>query len=211
MNAVPHPFSGVEQQREAAKLGMWIFLATEVLFFGGLFAGYAAYRFLYPEAFQEGSHHMDLTLGAANTAVLLTSSCTMALSLGALHAGRTGRALALLGASFLLGLIFLGIKAVEYRHHVLDHLFPGSRFQFEGELAGPVELFFWLYFTMTGLHALHVIIGVGVIGAMAWLVQRGRVNRERFLPLEVAGLYWHFVDIVWVYLFPLLYLAGVRG
>ena len=189
-------FSELEQQRDAARLGMWIFLATEVLFFGGLFAAYSTYRFLYPHAFAEGAKHMERLLGGINTAVLLTSSLFMAFAVREAKLGRTRRQIGWLSLTWVLGLAFLAIKGIEYAHHIR-----------EGMPEGRQKLFILLYFAMTGLHAIHVTIGLGAIAtlaAIAWRERRGPPPNPT--PVELTGLYWHFVDIVWIFLFPLLYL-----
>ena len=194
------------QQFEASHLGMWIFLITEIMFFGGLFAGYTVYRTLYPQAFAETSKHMDLWAGAINTGVLITSSLTMALSV---HASRTGARNALvrnLLATIFLGSVFLGIKAYEYYHKWVEHLVPGPNFQFDGP--PQAQLLFSFYFAMTGLHATHMIIGIGMLAYLTVHARRGLYRPEYFTPVEMTGLYWHFVDIVWIFLFPLLYLIG---
>lgn len=208
---VAHHFETIGQQREAATLGMWIFLGTEVLFFGGLLTAYTMYRFLYPEAFQEASGHLDIVLGGINTAILLGSSYTMALSVWSLQKRRRRLTLAMLALTAFLGAVFLSIKAYEYHHKHTEHLVPGVAFHYDGSQTEQAELFFWLYFAATGLHALHVLAGVGLLATMAFLVWRRRVTDERYTPLEISGLYWHFVDIVWVFLFPLLYLIGPLG
>jgi cytochrome c oxidase subunit 3 len=211
---VAHHFDDAEQQYTAAQLGMWLFLATEVLFFGGLFAAYAVYRYWYPESFVEGSHHLDVPLGAVNTAVLLTSSLTMALSV---HAAQTSRRRAIvrnLVLTVLLGGAFLGIKGYEYYHKYEEHLVPGPYFVApklstttqQEQRSSPIELFFSLYFLMTGLHAVHMILGVVILMVLMVAASRGAFSADYFTPVEMTGLYWHFVDIVWVFLFPLLYL-----
>ena len=207
-SALAHHFESLDQQKEAATLGMWVFLVTEVLFFGGLFAGYAIYRSWYPEAFAAASHELDIVLGSVNTVVLITSSLTMALAVHAAQTGERRLVLWLLLATMALGATFLGIKGVEYYHKFAEHHVPGPAFSFEPEHFSHAQIFFSLYFVMTGLHALHMIIGLGimtVIGIMAW---RRQFDSEYYTPVEVAGLYWHFVDIVWIFLFPLLYLIG---
>jgi cytochrome c oxidase subunit III len=210
--ALAHHFDDLEQQKEASTLGMWIFLGTEVLFFGGLFLAYSIYRSWYPEAFAASSHTLDLTLGAVNTVALITSSLTMAL---AVHAAQTGNRKALmlfLVATMVLGAVFLGIKAVEYADKFEHHHVPGVDFHFEEEaLAREAEIFFSLYFVMTGLHALHMVIGLGIMLWMLWWAWNGTITREYESPIEISGLYWHFVDIVWIFLFPLLYLLGRHG
>lgn len=208
--AVAHQFDDPEQQHESSYLGMWVFLATEVLFLGGLFASYSVYRFTYPEAFTAASRHLFMWLGAVNTAVLLCSSLTMALAVHAAQRGRRGRLIGFLIATMLLGLMFLGIKATEYYLEYQEHLVPlkGFIFAYEGPDPRKAELFFNFYFAMTGLHALHVIIGVGIVGLMAVLAWRNRFSAQYSTPVELGGMFWHFVDIVWVFLFPLLYLVG---
>ena len=209
--ALAHQFDDLEQQREATTLGMWVFLVTEVLFFGGLFLVYSVYRTWYPAAFAAASHELDITLGGINTAVLITSSLTMAL---AVHAAQTGSRLLLLTfltATMILGAVFLGIKSVEYAHKFAEHHVPGAGFQFDREFVRQAQLFFSLYFLMTGLHALHMIIGIGIMLWMFWWSWRGTITTEYYAPIEISGLYWHFVDIVWIFLFPLLYLLGRHG
>jgi cytochrome c oxidase subunit 3 len=207
-SALAHQFEDIEQQRDAAALGMWVFLATEVMFFGGLFMGYAFGRWAYPQAFSEASHHLHVLIGGINTGVLLISSLFMALAVQSAQLGNRKRLVGFLMLTALLGVIFLGFKAIEYHKHYVEHLIPGSGFFYSG--SAKAEIFFWLYFAMTGLHALHVLVGVGVITIMATLSWRGWFSSEHYMPIEVTGLYWHFVDIVWVFLFPLLYLIGHR-
>jgi cytochrome c oxidase subunit III len=203
-----HHFTTREQQYEAANLGMWAFLVQEILFFGGLFGGYTVYRTQYFEAFVEGSHHLDVGLGALNTAVLIGSSLTMALAVRAAQTGRKYGIISWLIATIGLGCTFLGIKTIEYTHKYHQGLVPGSGFSVDSPLAGPLKIFFSFYFVMTGMHAFHMIIGVGI---MLWLIfkaSRDSFSSKYFTPVEVCGLYWHFVDIVWIFLFPLLYLIG---
>jgi cytochrome c oxidase subunit III len=210
-HAVPglaHHFDTLEQQTEATTLGMWVFLVTEVLFFGGLFLVYTVYRHWYPDAFVAASHELDVTLGTINTAVLITSSLTMALAVHAAQLGRRNALMLLLAATMILGGIFLGIKSVEYYHKFVEHHVPGPAFQFEKEYFRHAQIFFSLYFLMTGLHALHMIIGFGIMLWMLIWAWNGTITKEYFSPIEISGLYWHFVDIVWIFLFPLLYLIG---
>jgi cytochrome c oxidase subunit 3 len=209
--SLAHHFDSLEQQRDATTLGMWVFLTTEVLFFGGLFMVYAVYRSWYPEAFAAASHSLDVVLGTVNTAVLITSSLTMALAVHAAQTGRRGLLMAFLALTMILGATFLGIKSVEYYHKFAEHHVPGPGFQFEKEYFRHAQLFFSLYFVMTGLHALHMIIGVGIMLWMFWWSWRGTITAEYSSPIEISGLYWHFVDIVWIFLFPLLYLLGRHG
>lgn len=194
---------------ETARLGMWIFLATEVLFFGGLFACYAAYRFLYSDTFSLASARLDVLLGGVNTAVLLTSSLTVALAVSRSRRGRSSDAGFWLAASSLLALAFLAIKGSEYHHKFVEHLVPGPDFAFEEGSPGPARIFFGLYFVMTGLHAIHVVLGILLLGGLAVVAYTGRLRPGEDARLECAGLYWHFVDIVWIFLFPMLYLIGV--
>jgi cytochrome c oxidase subunit 3 len=206
--SLAHHFENLEEQREAATLGMWCFLVTEVLFFGGLFLTYTLYRAWYPDAFAAASHEMLIWAGTINTVVLITSSLTMAL---AVHAAQTGNRRALLGflvATMVLGVAFLGIKAFEYRTGFLEGHFPGPGFRFEAKYFQHAQIFFSLYYLMTALHAVHMIIGLGIMGVMLWMSWRGTINADYYNPIEISGLYWHFVDIVWIFLFPLLYLIG---
>ena len=210
---VAHHFDDAEQQLDAATLGMWLFLANEVLFFGGMFLAYFVYRFKYPEAFAEGSRHLDVWLGCLNTGVLLCSSLTMALAVHAAQTNASKQIVKFMLITIVLGAVFVGVKAYEYNHKFHEHLVPGQNFHVE-DLSDPsisqghVQLFFGLYFAMTGMHALHMLIGFGVLGTVAWLAHRNTFSAEYYTPVELSGLYWHFVDIVGVFLFPLLYLIG---
>ena len=253
-----HHFPSRRRQFEAGKLGMWIFLATEVLLFGGLFCAYAVYRANHPEIFVWAHRFLDTTLGALNTAVLIGSSFTMALAVRAAQLGRRHALVRLLGATILLAAVFLGVKGVEYEHKWKEGLLWGKRFRPveasptaaggtpqpllvpapppgagasersgiplapEGPagLAGAapvlephdsrpprnVQIFFGVYFVMTGLHGLHVIAGMVVLGVMLVRARRGEFGSSYFTPVDLAGLYWHLVDLIWIYLFPLLYL-----
>ena len=209
-------FDSYEQQRESASLGMWLFLAQEVMFFGGLFLAYLVYRHAFPAAFTAGSHHLDIRLGAFNTAVLIASSLTMALAVRGAQTGARRATVLFLALTMLLGATFLGVKAVEYGHKWEEHHVPGPTFHYEPEPGGHgaavdpgnVEMFFSLYFAMTGLHALHMIVGIGLLAWLLWHAARGRFTPENHNYVEGVGLYWHFVDIVWIFLFPLLYLIG---
>ena len=206
--ALAHQFDSLGQQTEAATLGMWVFLVTEVLFFGGLFLTYAVYRSFYPAAFSAASHELDILLGGINTAVLITSSLTMALAVHAAQLGQRRLLMIFLVVTMVLGTVFLGIKAVEYYHKFAEHHVPGATFQFEREHQRHAQIFFSLYFIMTGLHAIHMIIGIAVLLVMWIWAWRGRITSDYAGPIEISGLYWHFVDIVWIFLFPLLYLIG---
>ncbi|MBI3894113.1 MAG: cytochrome c oxidase subunit 3 family protein [Candidatus Wallbacteria bacterium] len=201
-----HHFDSLEQQHEAATLGMWLFLATEILFFGGMFTAYGVYRTSYPQAFVAASHHLNVAIGTFNTAVLLTSSLTVALAVHAAEHGRSRTVIGLVIATMLLGGTFLGVKAFEYHHKFVEHLIPGHGFSFAGPHSPHAQLFFSLYFVMTGFHALHILIGLAVMAFVIRLTAQGRVTPEHHPAVELTGLYWHFVDIIWVFLFPLLYL-----
>jgi cytochrome c oxidase subunit 3 len=205
--ALAHHFETLAQQREANTLGMWLFLATEVLFFGTLFTCYSIYRSAYPETFMAASSHLDDVRGTINTVILLTSSLTMALAVHAAELRDRRRMVMMMAATTVLGLIFLGIKATEYYTEYEEQLIPGLIFVWEGEgrEALQARLFFSLYFIMTGLHALHMIIGMGILAVMIPFGWRGGYEADS-MPVERFGLYWHFVDIVWIFLFPLLYL-----
>lgn len=203
------PYTSLSEQREAATLGMWIFLGTEILLFGGLFAAYMVYRYIYPATFAEMSHHLNVWLGGVNTVVLLTSSLTMALAVHAIEHGRRRRSVAYLASTAGFGLVFLAIKAFEYYEEYSHGLVPlvGFEFTFEAGESVRAELFMSLYFVMTGLHALHLIIGIGLVSTLGVLCWRGAYSEEYFNPIEIGGLYWHLIDIIWVFLFPLLYLV----
>jgi cytochrome c oxidase subunit 3 len=208
------------QQNEASSLGMWVFLITEVMFFGGLFLTYTVNRSLFSFAFAESSRELDVTLGAFNTAVLILSSLTMALAVWASQMGKRKHLILFLVATLTLGSVFLGIKTIEYVDKFHHHLVPGQNFHFpvtpqmaaqDPNLNAHAQLFFSLYFGMTGLHAVHMMIGIGVLFFLLKEAIRGRYTQEYHSPVEVSGLYWHFVDIVWIYLFPLLYLIDRHG
>lgn len=218
--ALAHQFEDLDQQHEADSLGMWVFLATEIMFFGGLFASYAIYRSLYLPAFEAGSRVLDVRLGATNTAVLIGSSLTMALAVWAAQTNKRRILVACLLLTMLLGLVFLGIKYVEYSQKWEDRLVPGLNYAPQGEIlqhfqerhaaVSQVELYFCFYFFMTGMHALHMIIGLGIMTVLVLKARRGSFSGMHHATVEVSGLYWHFVDIVWIFLFPLLYLIGGR-
>lgn len=213
--ALRHHFSDKEQQRDAAALGMWLFLATEIMFFGGMFCAYLVYRYWYFNEFAAGSRSLDLKWGTINTAVLICSSLTVALSVRAAQMGKRKLLVALLLLTILFGLVFLGIKGIEWKAKFDEHHVPGYSFNVSDLVQDYPQLridtqheqvFFSLYFAMTGLHALHMIIGVGIFAFLTFYAWRGRYTPEYHTPVEMCGLYWHFVDIVWIYLFPLLYL-----
>jgi cytochrome c oxidase subunit 3 len=204
---IEHQFDDAGQQRDAATMGMWIFIATEILFFGGMFLGYTVYRSAYPQAFAEASRHTLVVFGGINTAVLLISSTVMAFAVRAARANRRGLLGFLLVVTASLGALFLVIKGFEYAHEITEHLLPGRNFQIEANDPPRAEMFFYLYWLMTGVHALHVAIGVALLAFFAlraWFTN-GFQNHD--MPVDLLGLYWHFVDVVWVFLFPLIYLV----
>jgi cytochrome c oxidase subunit 3 len=232
--ALQHHFDTMEQQQEAGTFGMWLFLVTEILFFGGLFFAYALYRMWYFEAFAAASRTLDLWLGGFNTAVLIGSSLTMALAVRAAQTNQRRATVNWILLTMFLGAVFLGVKVIEYSDKFEHHHVPGPSFVWaehggEGaaaagghEAAAPAgghddqsdptfqrttQIYFSLYFTMTGLHALHMVIGFFILATVAWMAHKGRFDDQWYAPVEMTGLYWHFVDIVWIFLFPLLYLV----
>jgi cytochrome c oxidase subunit 3 len=210
---VHHQFDDAEQQRVAYTLGMWIFLATEVLFFGGMFTLYTAYYITHEAAFHAASRRQEVVLGAINTGVLLCSSLTMALGVWNADAGRRKQTIFLLLATMGLGTLFLVIKFTEYYLKFRENLWPGGAgpFDFPEPYHLSAQIYFALYFTMTGFHALHMVIGLVAVGSLIVLLLLGKYPPGHTEPVEMLGLYWHFVDIVWIFLFPLLYLIGVSG
>ncbi len=243
--ALQHHFDSMEQQKEASTLGMWTFLITEILFFGGLFTAYMVYRTWYHDAFVAASRSLDLRWGGLNTVVLIASSLTMALGVRAAQLSHRKALIAWLIATIFLGCVFLGVKVIEYSDKFEHHHVPGPHFVWESQEAGPAgtgaghgaetggpvterglaasdsaghaartanqfqqhtQIYFSLYFTMTGLHALHMIVGVVLMAVITWMAWIGKFDAQWYTPVEMSGLYWHFVDIVWIYLFPLLYL-----
>lgn len=205
----PH-YADLKQQRESATLGMWVFLVTEVMFFGGMIMGYIAYRFAYPEAFRAGSIHMLFMAGTLNTAILISASLFVALAVHAAREGNNKLLLWCLLIAMFLGIAFLATKGWEYHEHWVEHLVPGPWFQWNGPDPRHAELFFVLYFFLTGFHALHMTIGVGLLAVICYFAHKGRYTPEYHNPVENAALYWHFVDIVWIFLYPMLYLIGHR-
>ena len=211
-SALQHHFENAEQQRDASTIGMWSFLLTEIMFFGGLFLAYFAYRQAYPLAFASASLKTDLWLGAANTTVLIGSSLTMALAVHFAAIGKRQLLVLFLILTLILGGVFLGVKAYEYHDKWVHHEIPGPHFECEGCVdAQHTQLFFSLYFGMTGLHASHMIIGAGILLVLIWQAYKGKFTPDWYTPIENFGLYWHFVDIVWIFLFPLLYLIDRSG
>jgi cytochrome c oxidase subunit 3 len=209
---VAHQFDDLAQQHEASTLGMWAFLATEIMFFGGGLVGYTVYRHAYPEAFAIASRLENWLIGAINTGILLCSSLTMALAVHSAQMGHRKWIVRWLLITILFGAAFLGVKAYEYNHLFHEHLFPRKGFfdpdyhHFRPDLHEPAQIFYAFYFALTGIHALHMLIGFGIILFVAWMAHRGRFSPAYHNPVEVTGLYWHFVDIVWIFLYPLLYL-----
>jgi cytochrome c oxidase subunit III len=202
-----HHFANDEQQKDASTIGMWVFLVTEIMFFGGLFLAYFAYRQAYPLAFASASNKTNLWLGAANTTVLICSSLTMALGVHYASKGNRKLLILFLILTLLLGGAFLGVKAYEYHDKWVHHEVPGYHFDCEGcEDAGHAPLFFSLYFGMTGLHATHMLVGFVILAVLIVQSYKGKYTAKWYTPIEMFGLYWHFVDIVWIFLFPLLYL-----
>jgi cytochrome c oxidase subunit 3 len=231
-----HHFADVEQQRNAASLGMWWFLGTEIMFFGGMFCGYLVYRRIYFPEFAVASKSLDLFVGTFNTIVLICSSLTVAQSVRAAQLGNRKLQVRMLLLTLLFGLSFLGIKTYEWGQKYKEHHIPTFDYnviggegdlvkghehllgidkvqndsvklrQREAEIQRHTKIFYSLYFALTGMHAIHMIVGVGIFIVITWMAHKGRFTPEYHTPLEIAGLYWHFVDIVWIYLFPLLYL-----
>jgi cytochrome c oxidase subunit 3 len=204
-------YATLPQQHDAAQLGMWTFLATEVLFFGGLIVGYFVYRFGYPADFAAGGRHTRIVIGAVNTGILLTSSFLVAWAVTAARLDLGRLAAALLVGATVLGAVFLALKGYEYLEEYREHLVPTVNFQFQPEYARGAMLFFMFYFAATGLHAVHVAIGLIVLLAIAARARHGAYSLQYHAPITVAGLYWHFVDVVWVFLFALIYLPGRSG
>lgn len=198
------PNSGHNRDAEASKMGMWLFLFTELLLFGGLFLVYMVYRMMNHEAFLKASHELNITMGTINTIVLLVSSMTIAMSITAIQKGNKKLSMLLLGSTIALSLVFMVIKYFEWSAKISHGIFPGlEAYQ---ALSPGESLYFFLYFFMTGLHALHVIIGAILIGVVIYRTQQGKINAGRYSLTENAGLYWHLVDLIWIFLFPLLYL-----
>lgn len=209
---VAEQFDNATQQGEAATLGMWVFLATELMFFGPLFFGYFYGRMHFPEGFAAASRHTEVMLGTINTAILLTSSLLMALAVQTRNAGLTQATQRLLFGVAALGIAFIVIKGIEYRHEWQEHLFPGAGFAFPDKAhAEAAQIFFYLYFAMTALHAMHLTIGIIMVVVFALALSRGARRFASAERLEVAGLYWHFIDVIWIFLYPILYLLGRSG
>lgn len=207
-----HHFTDMAQQFDAAKMGMWIFLLTEILLFGGLFCAYAVYSTEHAVMFQSAHKMLDWRLGALNTVVLITSSLTVALAIRSIQLDQRKSAIWLLVATITCAAIFLVIKYFEYSHKIHLGLLPGNFYHYDGSegviVGNNPHIFFGIYFAMTGLHGLHVVIGMIVLGWVLIRLIKGEFNSEYYTPVELGGLYWHLVDLIWIYLFPLLYLIG---
>ncbi|MDO8493889.1 MAG: cytochrome c oxidase subunit 3 family protein [Deltaproteobacteria bacterium] len=207
-HVVPHHFNSAEQAFESSKLGMWLFLVTEILLFGGLFVAYVMFRALYPDMFHEASQHLNKVMGGINTVVLICSSWTMAMAVDRArqnHPGRSGQFMLL---TLVFAACFMVIKYFEYTHKFHEGLLPGAHFTFEAIQHPKAPLFFSLYFMMTGLHGIHVLVGMGLITWCFIRTNKGHFGSNYFTPVELTGIYWHLVDLIWIFLFPLLYLIG---
>lgn len=203
-------FASPEQQRETSTIGMWVFLASEVMMFGGLFTAYTVYRVSHPEAFAIGSAGMDIWLGSINTAVLICSSLTMAFAEESAQAGNQKLLGFFLVATMLIGCLFLGIKFTEYVEHYHEHKAPGFWFNDTSPYARYVQMFFVFYFIMTGLHAIHMIIGICILAGLLYRTFLGTFTSIYHSPVFVGGLYWHFIDIIWIFLYAIFYLPGLH-
>ncbi len=203
-----HHFTDSEQQRESAKLGMWLFLLTEVLLFGGLFVAYGVFRAWYPDMFYNAHKQLDVLMGSVNTIVLITSSLTMALAIRFIQVDKKKVSVLFLVLTLLFAFTFLVIKYFEYSHKIELGQLPGNLYTFTGVVGNNPHIFFSIYFAMTGLHGIHVLIGMLVIGWVLYRTRKGHFSSEYYTPVEMAGLYWHLVDLIWIFLFPLLYLIG---
>jgi cytochrome c oxidase subunit 3 len=221
-----HHFDSLAHQKDAATLGMWVFLVTEIMFFGGMFVAYMIFRMWYFPGFAAASEELDIVLGATNTAVLIGSSLTVALAVNAAQEGKQKTIVTMLVLTGILGLVFLVIKYFEYKVKIAGHHFPDgttitlfpaagffdvSQSHHLAPLANQIRIFMFIYFALTGMHAVHMIIGIGVLSVILWMAVRGEFTKEWNTPVEIFGLYWHFVDIVWIFLFPLLYLVERHG
>lgn len=189
---------------------MWIFLVTELLLFGGLFVSYTVYRYTYPLVFAEASRHLDTIIGTVNTAVLIVSSLGMAIAVFGAQTAKRKRLLVGLAVAIVFGSVFMGLKFLEYYHHYLHQEFPGLSFNYSVPNAHATQVFFFMYFAMTGLHAIHLSIGIVMVCIVLYRAYRGAYSPDYYTPVENVGLYWHFVDIVWIFLFPLLYLIDIH-
>ena len=207
-SSLQHHFATYEQQMDAGKIGMWLFLATEILLFGGLFVGFGLMQAKYPEAFVEAHHHLDKNLGFLNTVVLLMSSFTMVMAVHCAKTEQRRKVLVYLLITLACAAIFLGVKYFEYEHKIHDGLLPGKFYSHVGDTVPHQFVFFSFYFIMTGLHGLHILGGMGAITWIFFRAKRGDFNHKYYTPIDLVGLYWHLVDLIWIYLFPLLYLIN---
>jgi cytochrome c oxidase subunit III len=203
---VQHHFVDSEQQFDSAKLGMWLFLVTEILFFGGLFVAYIVYRAWNPELFIKASVELNTLLGAANTAVLILSSLTMAMSIREIQLNRVNRSIMYMAMTIACAIFFMVVKYFEYMHKFEIGIYPGEAYTFTGIDDAQANIFFSIYYMMTGLHGIHVVIGIGLIGWLIIKARAGAFSSAYYTPIEITGLYWHLVDIIWIFLFPLFYL-----
>lgn len=203
-----HHFHSAKQQFEASKLGMWLFLVTEILLFSGLFLAYFMLQARHPEAFISAHHHLDRTMGLVNTVVLLISSFTMVMAVQSAALSRTRATLAYLYVTLGLGGTFMVIKYFEYMHKIHDGLLPGNLYSYAGASVPGEYLFFSMYFVMTGIHGIHILAGMGVIAYLIYRTHKGDYSSAYYTPVDLTGLYWHLVDLIWIYLFPLLYLVS---
>ena len=200
--------TGEKTESEINTQGMWLFLSSEVMFFGVMFTAYIIYRRAFPQVFSEASTHLDQVLGSINTFLLLSSSFTVAMAVNSIQRNKRRLMAGFFIITILLGLAFLGVKFLEYSHEIEQNLFPGASFVYPGNQPENAKLFFSLYFLMTGWHALHMVVGISMISLVTFLGLMGRFTPEDHGPVEIAGLFWHFVDIVWLFIFPLLYLVA---
>lgn len=198
------------QQRETSSIGMWVFLANEVMMFGALFVAYTVYRASHPQAFAAGSADMNILLGSINTAILLTSSLTLAFAEHSAQAGNQRLLSLFLVLTMLIGLVFLGFKFTEYYQHFQEHKAPGVWFNDSSPYASGIQMFFVFYYLMTGLHAVHMIIGLGILSVLLFRTVLGTFTAEYHTPIMFGGLYWHFVDIIWIFLYAIFYLPGLN-
>ena len=202
-----HHFPDMKTQEHAARMGMWLFLSTEILLFAVLFTAYALYRFLFPMGFEEASKLAHVTMGATNTVVLITSSLTVALAIHHARKGENRKVVGLLAVTIAFGAVFMVLKGFEYYHHWLVGQLPGRFYHYAGVTGPGVSMYFTVYFLMTGLHGLHVLIGMGLLTWVAVRASRGHFGPAYSTPVELSGLYWHLIDLIWIFLFPLLYLV----
>lgn len=208
-----HHFDDIEQQRSTMRLGMWMFLVTELMFFGGVFVAYTAYRLWYPAAWHAGGTHLNVWIAFINSVLLLTGSLTITMAIHYAQLGRQNALVWCLALTCLMGIAFLGFKTAEYTQDYFEGLIPGAHFNaemFDGSGASieHVQLFFSFYYCMTAIHVVHLIIGISLVAWLFLEARRGEITPDRFVKVEMISLYWHFVDLIWLFIVPLLYLAG---